>query len=300
MTKTLERINQSVWELRERVLIDPGNQEYRKDLLQFWTDSRVFVERRAGIPEPERTFLLLQEKESVGCLLIHGAGGSPEEMRPMADYLFRQGFTVLGMRLPLDPDYSDTGFAEYVKAVIGRGGKRGRNGRSERSSSWSACLAQSEVALDTLLAYSSDSYVAGFSFGGTIALNLMQKFPVKGAILLSPGLFPVGGTRFAIFWAARRFMPGLTRKAMPVRNMMVDFIEHTRSILGTGQIDTPILVVQAADDPVISARGYQFLQKRSASPRSRFVLLARGGHVIIKGGESDKVFGYCGDFIKGV
>jgi carboxylesterase len=300
MVKTLERINQSVWELREQVRLNPSSYNYRKDLLNFWTDSRIFVERRAGVPEPQRSFLMLQEREAVGCLLIHGAGGSPEEMRPLAEHLFSQGFTVLGIRLPLDPNYSDAGFAEYAKAAFSREGRKGANGHDPRGGSWSACLAQAEVALETMLAYSPDSYLAGFSFGGTIALNLMRKHPVKGTILLSPGLFPVGGTRFAMFWSARRFMPNLTRKVMPVRTMMLDLIERTRADIGSGKIDTPILVVQAADDPVVSARGYQFLQKRASHPRSKFVLLGKGGHVIVKGDESAKVFGYCGDFIKGL
>ena len=204
MAKTLERINQAIWELREQVKAHPDNYEYRRDLLSFWADSRIFVGRRAGVPEPDRPFLMLQERESVACLLIHGAGGSPEEMRPMAEHLFRQGFTVLGIRLPIDPKYGDSGFAEYAGALIRRGPRNG-SGKKD-AGSWSECLAQSEVALDTLLTCAPDTYVAGFSFGGTIALNLMQKYPVKGTILLSPGLFPVGGTRFAMFWAARRFI----------------------------------------------------------------------------------------------
>ena len=301
MVKTLERINQSIWELREQVRVHPEVFDYRKDLLEFWVDSKIFVERRSGVPEPERSFLKLQKREAVSCLLIHGAGGTIGEMRPMAEHLFRLGFTVLGIRLPIDPNYSDSGLTEYVKALVGRGGGKGRNGsRGNGGGTWSACLAQAEVALDTLLACSPDSCVAGFSFGGTIALNLMQKFPVRGTILLSPGLFPVGGSRFATFWTARRFMPGLTRKVMPVRSMMLDLIERTRSNLGSGPIDNPMLVIQAADDPVISARGYQFLQKRATSPKSKFVLLAKGGHVIIKGEDSGKVFGYCGDFMKSV
>lgn len=301
MVKTLERINQSIWELREQVRVHPEVFDYRKDLLEFWVDSKIFVERRSGVPEPERSFLKLQKREAASCLLIHGAGGTIGEMRPMAGHLFRLGFTVLGIRLPIDPNYSDSGLTEYVKALVGRGGGKGRNGsRGNGGGTWSACLAQAEVALDTLLVCSPDSCVAGFSFGGTIALNLMQKFPVRGTILLSPGLFPVGGSRFATFWTARRFMPGLTRRVMPVRSMMLDMIERTRSNLGSGPIDNPMLVIQAADDPVISARGYQFLQKRATNPKSKFVLLAKGGHVIIKGEDSGKVFGYCGDFIKSV
>lgn len=81
---------------------------------------------------------------------------------------------------------------------------------------------------------------------------------------------------------------------------MLDLIERTRSSLGSGPIENPMLVIQAADDPVISAKGYQFLQKRATSQKSKFILLGKGGHVIIKDEGSEQVFGYCGDFIKSV
>jgi len=61
MAKTLERINQSVWEIRERVLLNPGNFEYRMELLNFWIESKIFIERRGGVPEPQRSFLMLQK-----------------------------------------------------------------------------------------------------------------------------------------------------------------------------------------------------------------------------------------------
>ncbi|MDK1046444.1 MAG: hypothetical protein QGM45_12280, partial [Anaerolineales bacterium] len=35
----------------------------------------------------------------IGCLLIHGFSGAPEEMRWMGKYLAEHGFTVLGVRL---------------------------------------------------------------------------------------------------------------------------------------------------------------------------------------------------------
>jgi hypothetical protein len=74
MMKTLERINQSVWELREQVRLHPEDFDYRKDLLKFWAESRVFVERRSGVPERERSFLMMQEREAVACLLRRISG----------------------------------------------------------------------------------------------------------------------------------------------------------------------------------------------------------------------------------
>lgn len=300
--KTLERIDQAVWELRERVRQSPGNLTLRKDLLRFFHESALFIERRGGVPERDRSFLLLQQREALGVLLLHGAGGTPDEMRPLGDYLHSLGFTVFGLRLPIDPRSSDTGFVDYARRMISRRGKEsGERGAAAGcgAGGWSGCLAQAEIALDTMLAYSSDTYTAGFSFGGTIVLNLMRSRAVKGTILLSPGLFPSGGTRYAIFKAARRVLPQLTRRIMPVRSTILDLITMTRMALGD-EIREPILMIQAADDPVLSARGYQFLQKRSRNPASRFVLLPSGGHVIVTGDQSREVFRICGDFIKGI
>jgi esterase/lipase len=125
----------------------------------------------------------------------------------------------------------------------------------------------------------------------------MRSRSVKGTILLSPGLFPSGGASYGVFRAARRILPRLTQRIMPVRSTMLDLIVMTRTALGE-EIREPILMIQAADDPVLSTRGYQFLQKRSRNPASRFVLLPSGGHVIVTGEQSREVFRICGEFIR--
>jgi len=295
--KTLERIDQTVWELRQRVRQDPENWNYRRDLLRFFHESLVFIERRAGIPEPGRSFLLLQDRDALACLLLHGAGGTPEEMRPLGDYLHRLGFIVLGVRLPIDRHGSDTGLVEYLRGRFGKRSDESASRPCRPAVNWSGCLAQAEIALDTLLDCSADCCLAGFSFGGTIALNLMRYRKVKGTILLSPGLFPAGGNRYAMFRTARKLFPGLTKRIMPVSSATFDLVALTRSTLGE-EIHDPILLIQSADDPVVSARGYQFLQKRSRNPASRFVLLPSGGHVIVKGTQAETVFRTCGDFIR--
>jgi len=40
------------------------------------------------------------EGSPVGCLLVHGMGSTPYQVRPLAEYLAWQGLTVLGLRLP--------------------------------------------------------------------------------------------------------------------------------------------------------------------------------------------------------
>ena len=50
------------------------------------------------IPTTE-PFFFQGDSSKPACLLIHGFTGTPKEMRWMGEYLFRQGYTCLGIRL---------------------------------------------------------------------------------------------------------------------------------------------------------------------------------------------------------
>ncbi|MBN1164397.1 MAG: hypothetical protein JXB45_07445 [Candidatus Krumholzibacteriota bacterium] len=290
MSKTLHTINQSIWELQEKIQEYPHELGLRKDLLQFFHDSMRFVERRSGIAEEKRSFLMLQEREAICCLLIHGAGGSPLEMKPLGEYLFKLGYTVYGIKLPLNPKSSDSLLWEYF-----RGRKRRNKGPGE-SNSWSVCLAQSRIVLETLLSYSSSTYLIGFSFGGTLALDLTRTYPVPGTVLVSPGIYPSRRGGYLLFRLWKTVLPTVARDISPVKSTLVDFLERTRS--GFEPLDSPVLVIQAADDPAISVRGFNFLKRHCTNRKSNFVLLDKGGHLLLQGEQSEKVFGLCGDFIK--
>jgi hypothetical protein len=51
----------------------------------------------------------------IGCLLIHGFTGTPKEMRWMGEYLARQGYSVLGVRLA--GHATSRRFAPYILAT---------------------------------------------------------------------------------------------------------------------------------------------------------------------------------------
>jgi carboxylesterase len=296
--KMLSRINQSIWELQKKIDEDPGDIELRRELLKFVHESRLLMEKRAGVPDNERSTLLLQERESLCCLLLHGAGGSPEEMKPLAEHLFSKGYTVYSMHLPLYLKESDSGSKEQ--------GKRSRRGEgvesavkaARQNATWSVCLAESEVMLETLMSYSPSLYVIGFSFGGTIAINLMKKYAIKGTILLSPALFPQKTARYIWFKILSNLVPSLSKGMAPVKSTMLELMDRTRASLGA--VDKPVLVIQAADDPVVSPKGFHLLKRRSKAPSSKFVMLRSGGHVILKGKQSSDIVTLCSDFIRNI
>jgi esterase/lipase len=294
LRSTLSNINQTLWELKKKIAERPESLILRKELIRLFHDSAFYIERRAGVPEEERSFLLLKERESLCCMLIHGGGGSPREMRALGSHLYERGYSVYGIRLPLN---------EVRKSAPAVGSVRGafrwkRRVSDSLTRSWSSCLSASEIALETVLDYTPNTYVVGFSFGGTIALNLMQRYPVKGAVLISPALVPLATTRSMVFRALRRVLPPVARRFAPREDTIIDLMERTRA--GLRPIPQPLLVIQADDDPILSMRGFEQLRSFASNPRSSFVELERGGHVLVGSGGVSEIYGMCSDFIKEV
>jgi esterase/lipase len=288
-------INQTLWELHKKVKQQPGNLRLRKELLRLFLESAQYMERRNHIPEEDRSFLLLQERESLCCMLVHGGGGSPREMRPLGDHLYEHGYTVYGIRLPLnaqqDASGRKSGYRTSPSAFQWK--KRVQN---SLPLSWSTCLSVSEIALETLMEYTPNTYVFGFSFGGTLVLNLMQRYEVKGAVLISPALVPLATTRSILFRALRRVIRPVARRIAPKEDTMLDLMERTRSAFQT--IQQPLLVIQAADDPIVSMKGFELLRSKAANPRSRFERIEHGGHVLVGSDVAQDIYTMCSDFIK--
>ncbi len=257
----------------------------------------MFIERNAGVPEKDRSFLMLQENEASCCVLIHGAGGSPDEMRVIAGDLFSRGYSVYSIHLSLDPKSVDSGLREFfTNRFSGRKPRisDGKNGNT--GSSWSVCLSESRVALETVLSYTRSAYLVGLSLGGTIALNLMNKYPVKGTVLIAPALFPVKSKRYLTMRLFQKVFPTIAKEVFPVKSTVMELIDRTRSDFKP--IEGPVLVIQAVDDKVVSSRGLNFLKRHSRNPRSKFIWLRDGGHQLVQGEKAREVSDICCDFIR--
>ena len=295
MGNAFANINQTLWELHKKVKKQPGNLELRKELLRLFLESAQYMERRNHVPEEDRSFLLLQERASLCCMLIHGAGGSPREMKALGEHLYEHGYTVFGIRLPLNGQQGTSGRSSGRKSsrapFLWR--KRAQN---NLPLSWSTCLSASEVALETLMEYTPNTYLFGFSFGGTIVMNLIQRYEVKGAILISPALVPLATARSVLFRALRKVVRPAAQRIAPKEDTMLDLMERTRSNFKT--IQQPLLAIQSADDPIISMKGFELLRSKAANPRSRFIRLEHGGHVLVDSDVAQDVFTMCSDFIK--
>lgn len=119
---------------------------------------------------------------STGFLLMHGLGGTPVELRFVAQGLNRAGYTVL---CPL---------------MRGHGG----SDLLLSTTKWEDWLASAEKALDRLLEQCDHVVIGGLSAGSMVAIHLAAKrhSDVSGLVLYSPTFLPNG---WAIPWYFQAF-----------------------------------------------------------------------------------------------
>jgi carboxylesterase len=111
----------------------------------------------------------------VGVLLCHGFTGSPQTLRPWAEYLAARDLTVSLPRLP----GHGTAWQDLART------------------SWTEWYAEVDAALIALAARCEQLFVFGLSMGGCLALRLAEAHgrevngrPVRGLVLVNPSLAP--------------------------------------------------------------------------------------------------------------
>lgn len=130
-----------------------------------------------------------------GILLIHGLGGTPVEMRYVANGLHRAGYTVYCCQL--------SGHCGTTQDLI--------------EAKWESWTHDVVEALDKLK-HCSEIFVGGLSAGSLLALYLAEQFPsrITGTLLFSPTLVLNG-------WAMPWYMPYLSylRPSMQFMEVMM-------------------------------------------------------------------------------
>lgn len=98
-----------------------------------------------------------------GCLLVHGFTGAPKEMRWMGEYLAKQGYSVLGVRLAAHATQPE----DMIRAR------------------WHDWLASVEDGWHILSGCCDRIYLMGLSMGGMLSLTFAARHPVAGLVIMS-------------------------------------------------------------------------------------------------------------------
>jgi carboxylesterase len=257
------QINRTIWEIEQLLEKNPKSFRLRRELLRTHFLQRYEFDRTLHVPRDDRSFLFLQDRQSPATLLLHGAAGTPAEMRDLGSFLYGKGLTVYCPRLS-------------------------RFDVKNRPVSWESWVTMAENALTTMFQYSRQTAVIGLSLGGTIAMTLEQLHPLKGMVLLAPAIYTRMGIRERLLSLARYITPTLFYRFAGWNGEVAKAMDHVRRNVTT--IKSPTLVLQARDDHIISRKGLKVLRKWIHSDSSDVVLLPEGSHALARGKAKEDVF----------
>jgi carboxylesterase len=266
------QINRTLWEIQRQVEAKPERPRYRRELLRAHFLQRFEFDKANHVARDDRSFLFMHDDEAPACLLLHGAQGTPAEMRELGNQLFSGGYSVFCPR-----------FA--------------REDAKERMVSWQAWVTQAETALDTVMTASRDVFIVGLSLGATIALILGETKDLRGLALLAPALFPHLSLKGRLIEVGRYLTPTVFYRLAGWNGEVLKAMDYTRR--HTKKVRIPVLALQAADDSHLSPRGLRFLRRHCTDPRSQTRTLPHGSHVLTRGAAKAEVFEAVAEFLDG-
>ena len=264
------QINRTIWEIQESVRKKPESLRQRRELLRAHFLQHFEFDRAFHVPRDDRSFLFLHDEPAPTCLLLHGAKGTPAEMRDLGNFLYSQGYSVYCPRFS-------------------------RTDTKERIVSWESWVTQAEIALTTVLDYTSDTIVIGLSLGGSIGIILSSLHKPKGLVLLAPALYPRKGVKTRLYELGRIATPTLFYRLAGWNGEVLKAMDYTKR--ATKSIDVPVLALQASDDNRLSHRGLKFIRRHAGNPQSEITILPHGSHILTRGEAKTEVFNRIQSFL---
>ncbi|RFU83530.1 alpha/beta fold hydrolase [Streptomyces triticagri] len=220
----------------------------------------------------------------VGVLLCHGFTGSPQSMRPWAEYLAERGLTV---SLPLLPGH-------------------GTRWQDLQITGWQDWYAEVDRELRALLDRCAQVFVFGLSMGGALALRLAAKHghAVRGVVVVNPAN-KVHGLAAHALPVARHFIrttKGLTsdiakehgveigydRVPLHAAHSLRRFFRIVDSELP--QVTQPLLLLHSPQDHVVPPADSARVLSRVSSTDVTETLLEQSFHVATLDHDADRIF----------
>ncbi|MCS7287274.1 MAG: alpha/beta fold hydrolase [Anaerolineae bacterium] len=228
----------------------------------------------------------------IGCLLVHGFTGTPNEMRRLGEFLAEHGFTVKGVRLaghgtsPLDME--KTTWKDWFNSVL--------EGYQE------------------LQRLTYKIFPIGLSLGAALSLHLAVHYSVDGVVALSapafikdPRLFflPIAKhfIRFVKKGPSDFFDPTVPQwhldySVYPTRSIeqLLQFLAHMRRELP--MVKAPVLFIHSKTDRSVPPENPLYLIQRIGSAEKSIIWIEKSGHVITEDIAREEVFNACLNFIR--
>jgi carboxylesterase len=236
----------------------------------------------------------------LGCLLVHGFTGTPDEMRPLAGALVARGFPVRAVRL--------AGHGTTVEELA--------------TTRWTDWFASVEEGLARLRADTPQVAIAGMSLGALLALHAAVTHPDDVAALVLCGTpLHLGDPRTRwlpalarVPWLARRWATipktdgpdiadPIARAASPSYRTMplsgvLELLRCQRVVRAElGRVMQPALLLQGRHDHSVPLANLELLRTRIASRQVEVHVLERSWHVVTVDYDRNEVGRLAADFL---
>jgi carboxylesterase len=227
----------------------------------------------------------------VGVLLCHGFTGSPQTLRPWADYLAGQGLTVSLPRLP----------------------GHGTTWQDMARTGWRDWYGEVDRAFTALAGRCQEVFVFGLSMGACLGLRLAEVHgpAVRGLVLVNPSLAP--DTRLFLLAPVLkhviRSLPGigsdikkpgeyeLGYQRVPVRSAatLPEMWRVTAQHLG--EVTQPVLVYRSTTDHVVGPASMPVLLNALPDSQVTVVPLPGSYHVATHDNDAQTIFEGSAQFV---
>lgn len=248
-------------------------------------DPTPFFIQPPVLSDAERPVLSGVEGElasSYGVLLVHGLLASPAELRDYGEYLVKQGYTVLGIRLK--------GHGTSPHAL-----------RDQSWEDWYGCV---QRGFNILKVHCPRIFVVGFSTGGALALKLAAEHhpEMVGVIAVSVPLKFVNpafmlvpllhGTNKLVGWvsAFEGVKPFIDNEpehpTINYRNTPVRALYELRLLIAQfdewlPKISMPVLILYGDEDPIVSSKGAPIIMDKLGSKHKQIHAIKSRRHGIL-------------------
>src|SRR4030067_552205 len=227
-----------------------------------------------------------------GCLLVHGFTGAPKEMRWMGEYLWNQGYTILGVRL--------AGHATHPEDML-----------RMRWKDWIASLEDGYCLLKDSV---DQVFVIGLSMGGILSLQFSAQHTVSGVVAMSTPYALPDDPRLPFIRIMSLLKPWMAQGPsdwhnpeaaqdhvcypyFPTRAVMQlrDLLREMRAALP--KVSVPVLLIHSRQDAGVLPHNADKIFAALGTQEKQLIWVENSGHVIPREPDRHIAFKAINDFI---
>jgi len=227
-----------------------------------------------------------------GVLLCHGFTGSPQSLRPWAEYLAPEGLTVSLPRLP----------------------GHGTTWQEMNRTRWEDWYAEVDRAFGELQAATSEIFVMGLSMGACLALRLaeLNGAAVSGLVLVNPSI--TADTKlFLLAPVLKVIIPSLKGVGSDIKKDGITELAYDRTPTRAAatlpglwkvtqrdldKIAAPTLVYHSTDDHIVGPASLAILRKALPATQLEVIECQNSYHVATLDNDAEAIFAGSLEFVR--